>query len=666
MENKPQRNIRLDRIELTNFKGTEHRAIDFCPTGTTSILGANRTGKTTIFDAFTWLLFGKTSDGRSTQNFELKTRDASGAVIPEIEHAVTAWVSIDGSQVKLQRILRETWATTRGTKDRRYTGDTEEYYWDDLRVKAAEWKDRISALCDESVFQLVTNPSRFCSLPQSEQREQLMRMAGDVCTADITDPALQDTVKAVGGESLDDYIARARNKAATLRKEIELDTARIDELRGQTYADDTTEEDYCRMLVQTQDEIQRAEAAASSSAEALRQRDARLKRLYAEQAELNSRKAEREQTLLQEANKAYNDQISRKSQMKSDIADTLREIESAKRDLAGIARDTEEARGRLERLRRDYDSELSTTFLLDCASLVCPTCGRPLEGDNRQAEADRLEQEWNARKAERMNSLDREGAEAAARVRSLEERDTQTRGHINSLQEKLDRKTAEHDATVISGKIEANYQADREWMETSEKLRQCAAKIDHETAAVKTDNAQEAEQSRKAALEELERLRKTLGDINGKLALYDNNAKIKARIDELGARIDAARGEIAQHERDQDNAELLRQAVMREVEDRVNRLFHHVRFTLFVPQKNGGIAEKCQANVDGVPYADVNRAGQINAGLDIIETLCRHHGIAAPIFIDNAEAVNTLLETTAQQIRLTVTDDAELRIENCR
>ena len=69
------------------------------------------------------------------------------------------------------------------------------------------------------------------------------------------------------------------------------------------------------------------------------------------------------------------------------------------------------------------------------------------------------------------------------------------------------------------------------------------------------------------------------------------------------------------------------------------------------------------SNDQWVPYADANRAAQINAGLDIINTITRHYGITAPVFIDNAEAVNELITCDSQVIRLLVSKDKTLRVE---
>ena len=58
----------------------------------------------------------------------------------------------------------------------------------------------------------------------------------------------------------------------------------------------------------------------------------------------------------------------------------------------------------------------------------------------------------------------------------------------------------------------------------------------------------------------------------------------------------------------------------------------------------------------------LNTASKINAGLDIINAICRHEGISAPVFIDRAESVNEIMNTASQSVRLIVSQDKQLTI----
>jgi hypothetical protein len=92
-------------------------------------------------------------------------------------------------------------------------------------------------------------------------------------------------------------------------------------------------------------------------------------------------------------------------------------------------------------------------------------------------------------------------------------------------------------------------------------------------------------------------------------------------------------------------------------------MFSLVKFKLFDIQINGGIKDTCEAMVNGVPFGNVNTASKINAGLDIIKTLCEYYQVTAPVFIDNKESVTKIIATESQRICLEVSpDDKVLKI----
>ena len=96
---------------------------------------------------------------------------------------------------------------------------------------------------------------------------------------------------------------------------------------------------------------------------------------------------------------------------------------------------------------------------------------------------------------------------------------------------------------------------------------------------------------------------------------------------------------------------------------RINSLFTYVSFSFVDEQLNGGEKLTCVCTVNGKPYPDVNNAGKVNAGLDIINAICKAKGITAPVFFDNAESVNQLIPSESQIIRLVVTKDKQLTIK---
>lgn len=98
--------VRVMKLVLINFKGQKHLEVNFNP-DVTYITGDNATGKTTIMDAFLWVLFGKDSQNRA--DFNIKTLDAEGKAIHKLEHEVTAVIDVDGIQTAFRRCYKENW-----------------------------------------------------------------------------------------------------------------------------------------------------------------------------------------------------------------------------------------------------------------------------------------------------------------------------------------------------------------------------------------------------------------------------------------------------------------------------------------------------------------------------------------------------------------------------
>ena len=102
--------ITLKQLVLTNFKGIKSLSIDFDPISTV-ISGENGTGKTTVYDAFNFLLFGKDSSDR--KDFNIKTLDKDNNPIHKLNHEVTGVFDVDESTQTFKRIYREKWGKTK-------------------------------------------------------------------------------------------------------------------------------------------------------------------------------------------------------------------------------------------------------------------------------------------------------------------------------------------------------------------------------------------------------------------------------------------------------------------------------------------------------------------------------------------------------------------------
>ena len=143
-------NILLKSLDLVHFKCFNVLHLDFHE-GVNNIYGENAAGKTSVYDALTWLLFNKDSAGGARP--DIKQHHAPAGTMPE----VTAVLEVDGEPIKLRKVLREKWEKSRGSSIERYAGDTRDYYIDDVPLAENEYKRRIAELIDEQQFKLLTD-----------------------------------------------------------------------------------------------------------------------------------------------------------------------------------------------------------------------------------------------------------------------------------------------------------------------------------------------------------------------------------------------------------------------------------------------------------------------------------------------------------------------------
>jgi hypothetical protein len=150
------------------------------------------------------------------------------------------------------------------------------------------------------------------------------------------------------------------------------------------------------------------------------------------------------------------------------------------------------------------------------------------------------------------------------------------------------------------------------------------------------------------------------------LATRQQYDKIVGLIDGINADEKALVRQLSELEKKEDLARRYQNRQNAILEERINEHFSLVKWKMFRTVNNNGDPfdePYCECYVDGVAYHDgLNQAARLNAGLDIINTLCKHYFVSAPILLDNAESTINIIQTIGQQIRLLVSD-CDLTIE---
>lgn len=663
------RNIIIKQMRLLNFKGIRELSVDF-NAQQTDICGDNGVGKSTIFDAFTWVLFGKNRLGK--EQFGIKTVDANNHAIPKIPHEVEITLNVDGEEVKLTRTYREKWTKKRGTSTEVFDGHETERTYNGVPCNVVDWETKIAGLCNEQVFRFITNPLYFASQKPDIQRSMLFKMAGDINDADIAtgNPDFTKLLADLTGKSLEDYKKEIAAKKRKINAEINTLPARIDERRR----DNVVEDDWAAI----ESEIAEKEKALADidrqlldHAEAQRAKDDMRMKLLNEVNAVSTQKAQRIHELTEAALTDYRKLDSERCRLFDEKRECERSVKekSTLRDFAKA--DLQKSKERRDNLIAEWRALndqtkkiLAETVSFDDKDFICPQCGRPYEVDDiERVQQHRLAQFEEDRKkrltdiADKIKDNERRGKAERAIMESLISKDEEYAAAVNAAQLRI----SDIEATDIYANPPKAPDTDIV-LKQDEQLAELSAKEEELGARYSAMSNGEAVDDTLTDGKKI--LNEAIDELKRRLAKRDAIFNNKKRIAELEEQLHTLSNELAQLEGVEFTIQEFTKARTEAVESRINSMFGLVRFKMFEQQVNGAEVETCEAMVDGVPFSDLNDAGRINAGLDIINAICKFESITAPVFLDNAESVNYLLPVNSQLIRLIVTQDKQLTVKN--
>jgi transposase-like protein len=659
------RKIIINAMHLLNFKGARDLTVKF-DGQLTEIYGDNGVGKSTIVDAFCWVLFGK--DATDRKDFSLKTLDENGVAIPRLPHEVTVQLSVDGAAVTLTRKFNEKWTKTKGEATEHFAGHEEERLYNDVPCSLKDWKEKVTALCDEEVFKYVTNPLYFATRKEDTQRALLFKMAGGVSDDDVAgdNKDYRELLQSLSGKTMEEYKKEIAAKKRIVKADVESIPERIDERKRSIseVADITADEkelaDKKKALADIEAQLadkSKAYSAASDAKMALaRERQViSIKRI--------DRAAELTKALMADSNAA------------ADVRDgILRSIERSKQQLQTInaeiqaySREHEQnlkRRNELKHIYQDIEQKIATADApMDESMFVCPTCGRRYEMEEIESKRESIMQKYLSELTAAKTANVEEGQKLKVRRDQIEQQLTTLSSEVDKLSAQIVElendprlKAAAAEAPSLAA-VEAAVLADAEIQAMDKRLSDIDEELAKPVEAADDADLKEAKAVLSAAIDELKDY------ITIQKKVQSDNEKNNARIAELEHQLCAQNEELARLEKVEFTIQSFSKARTRAIEDNINSLFTEVRFKLFDTQINGAEVECCVPLVEGVPFADANTAGRINAGLDIINAIKRHVGVSAPIFVDGAESVNRLLSTDSQIVKLIVSHDKELVVK---
>lgn len=645
----------LKKLILKNFKKIQDLTVEFTDKNT-FICGGNGTGKTTLQDAFLWLLFGKDSTNRADTNFNIKTLGEDGKPILHLVHSVTGVLSINGRDVELQRNYVEKRGS--GVNAGVLQNHATEFYLNGVKLKTKkEYDAEVAAILPEDVFRMITNPLYFPTMKAQDQKAMLLEMAGNVTNEEVANinPKFQELISLISGRTLEQLAKEIASKKSAIKDELKGIPGRIDSVRDAM----PESEDWAVLEKEIADKKEKIKDIDSQLADKSKQIEAEFKAKSELQKQIGNKKlakSQRENEIRQNANKSYHDVLDNISKLEYQVKSKDAEISRKQEDHSRIKANIEALNNDLEVLRGKFYAIDAETLQYPEGAFICPTCKRELEVEDIQAKQQELQDNFNLNKANRLKAVQNEGKEKAAKVEELKKQCSIIQATITQLSN--EKEILVHNINECKGNMpeEQDTQkiilSDPTWLSLSNEIVDLENQLKAEAKPIDTTELKEA----KAILSE------AIDELNKKLGKRDTIERSNKVIEDLEDRRDKNNEALAEQER----LEFLVQDFQKEKDnklmERINGMFSLVKFSFISEKLNGNEAITCFCSVDGVPFADVNNASKINAGLDIINAICRSVGITAPIFIDNRESVNDLIPTMSQVINLVVSKDKSLMI----
>lgn len=669
------RQIIIDKICLRYFKGVENKEI-VLGDNINVVKGRNGIGKSTIADAISWVLFGTNQAGAT--KFGIKTKDKDGKEIEDVAHSVEISLSVQNEQEGLTcYVLTRSLIETRkddGSVTNNYT-----YKVDGEVETAGDFKKTVDAICPEEVFRLCSSPYSFTQMDWSEQRKRLNEMFGVPSVEDVTggDKKYDAIKELLEKDDVDKILKHLNYKRKEVQKNLDEVPVRLEALKNVL----PKAEDWAaveKLILEKRKEI----TETRKNLNTIDNGGADFIRKYQNISTLNldhKRKRIMEESAQRRLGEIIKANAEAKTACKKAVAEAEQNIEDLKQKLKSFDVALVKCDARMNELDAEKADGKEKWKLIKARKwewneddAFCPTCKQALPEDQVQKIMEESKKTFLNNQASDLKKLGDDAVRIKEEVKKCEENTEYFKTQQKATQTQLDKAEAELIEARKALEEQTKKEEDKVSVETllaekPEYKQVCdrIKKIEAEQENPADEGMSEEDKKLKADVE------KKLKDLESEREVLASRLAVKAQWEKVNAQIVGLQEERTQWKEQIDSldekikaASDFQKRSCEVLEENVNRRFKLVRWKMFRRQLDGTDKPWCECSVDGVPYSDLNTAAKINAGLDITSTLKQYYGVDVPCVIDNAETVQEPLYEGGQQIRLTVTEDEEMRIEH--
>lgn len=636
--------VSLKSINLENFKGRS-MSFDFSD-GRTVIRGTNEAGKSTLTNAFFWLLMGV--DAQDRTNYELY--DSTLEFTPEnaIPAVVEATFDVDGVEYTFKRVAKQKWVRKRGKAEyEKATSDEYTFYIDGLAVSANVYKERVeSLLAPIDKLKLMLNVRYYQTLDWKKLRKHFSDMVGIIKEDELQGDysSIKPLLEKYGSvdlakEKLRQEINPKKKASESLDAEIKGMKSMLPSLDGVAEAE--KERDVkCERIAEIDKEILGLGEANKPFVEKRRkEEDAIYDRKCVLEKERDKWEDEQADKLI-EIQQQIREIESENGKISKDNIRINQQRKDLERDITSSEQHLEFLKEELGRLRKENADIKARVF---DENQVCQSCGQPLPYDKVAEIREKL---YDRKNADHKACVER-GLKTKEQVESLEKAIFEKKSQKDELPEPkplLSLDELESQLALAKSKVIPFEQSDI----YQKLIKEIAIMSDHLTEVPEVDSAE--------LVAEKKRLNDEIAGLNAIIGRKAERVRGEARIEakekeqsEVGVELARLEGLFDKCvEREREWASIVR--------DRANKHLHYSHVEMTELTKAGELVDVCTLTARKVGSGSQNNATQILIGVDLAQAFQANACLSLPIFIDNAEGIvdENLPDTSGQLILLYV------------
>lgn len=408
--------IELKTMTLQNFKKERSKTITFAHN--TIISGGNETGKSTIYDAYLWCLFGITSRPDTT----VQTLDKHNNVIHKLETSVVVILNYnDERDVKIERRLSERWKG-KDTSDEKFLGTTQARLVDDVPYSVSAFKEKLNSLCDFDDWFMLSNINLFWTYKVDVRRKILMSLAGEINEENLMTqyPAVY---KGVMTEKKDIAEMFTQQKATRKKANDELQT-----IPAKVQAQDMlkSDEDFAELekeKIEVDKQISSIDASLQGVIVNVDEQKEYQNRLAEEEKIYEKTRKEWADKHFACVNYAFEKVNTAAYEMHEAIRIQKKNIDNNVENRCKLAELTKEFNELMQRWNNVNEKEFNFA-----QTDVCPVCGRPYTEEMKNKEYENAVAEFNAHKSEELAKIQKAASEKNSQIAII-------KGNINTFEQ---------------------------------------------------------------------------------------------------------------------------------------------------------------------------------------------------------------------------------------